>query len=805
MALRDKLTTTNEQILAGKKAVADALIQVGITAVEPNPNVPDKYETFQSYADKIKRLMISNSLILEYRIPEEGFENLTKYKRTIMLPMSGVPIDDTAIAIINSDTAYTPSNSILSSTLATNKNINELENSVTDIFGNIVHDGTIEYVETQEDRDARAYWDSLMEQTNEPSLLTLEDKYAFTVDWGDGSEPQEFISLEETPDVWYHEYTKPGTYTVSINGVYKIFSSYPAWSGNLIIDGEYFRDKDGEIILRQWQYATNFYLRKIIAWGNTQLENISQCCIKSRYLQSIPMLDTTNSFANVIAANSCWYGSVLSYIPYDSNTERGLFSNCEKLTSVIRLFEQCNFNEEIPPLLFQNCTELSNISYAFSLCRIIGNLPSTMFAGLPALINAERTFNEVKFNNASLPSDIFNNCKGLHSIKGLFYESTLIGELPSGLFKNCSNLSYLQLAFYNNTGINSIGKDLLLGIESDNVQLGYFISNTNIEEIPEGLFGKLKGTSVWAPSVCYEMPKLKTIPSTLFEEISGFLNCMGMFANCPEITSSCPDEPSNGDFDSYSGISKYFGIFANSTKMADYGTIYKELGGGGVRKFPQYNVGKICLNDTTFVEIEDFVYDPDNKPIGFCAYSDDTRNIVVGLNEYAGYFTTNAFRGDLLSEGCPFVNFSNKTYRNYPSTLYNYSDFSKTAEEYTREFFAWSGYTTHRDDYVAYKWLEEYKVDNEDIFWHGSLPKETFNAIMLRAWMKKACQKIISESFGDFDKSNCYQPGLNDLACSCIGYYSDGCWSCGFSGTYDTFGLLLNSNMMRPFCTIPQS
>ena len=59
MALRDKLTTTNEQILAGKKALADALIQVGITAVEPNPNVPDKYETFQSYADKIKRLMVA--------------------------------------------------------------------------------------------------------------------------------------------------------------------------------------------------------------------------------------------------------------------------------------------------------------------------------------------------------------------------------------------------------------------------------------------------------------------------------------------------------------------------------------------------------------------------------------------------------------------------------------------------------------------------------------------------------------------------------------------------------------------------
>ena len=102
MALRDKLTTTSEQLLAGKKAVADALIQVGITAVEPNPNVPDKYETFQSYADKIKRLMISNSLILEYNITGS-----TKLMHTVFLLVYNVPIDDVTIEIINSDSANT--------------------------------------------------------------------------------------------------------------------------------------------------------------------------------------------------------------------------------------------------------------------------------------------------------------------------------------------------------------------------------------------------------------------------------------------------------------------------------------------------------------------------------------------------------------------------------------------------------------------------------------------------------------------------------------------------------------------------
>ena len=129
MTLSNKLELISQQALAGKKAIADALISVGITAVEPNPNRPDSYEIFQSYADKIKRLMISNSLIFEFNANFE--ENATKYKRTLMLPMAirlssnnNPKIDELAIDIVNSDTGYTNSSNTKISQYAVNQSYN---------------------------------------------------------------------------------------------------------------------------------------------------------------------------------------------------------------------------------------------------------------------------------------------------------------------------------------------------------------------------------------------------------------------------------------------------------------------------------------------------------------------------------------------------------------------------------------------------------------------------------------------------------------------------------------------------------
>ena len=718
--------------------------------------------------------------------------------------MSGVPIDNTAIAIINSDTGYTPSNSILSSTLATNNNINELENTVTDTFGNIVHDGSIEYVETQEDRDARAYWASLMEQANEPSLLTLEDKYAFTVDWGDGSEPQEFISLEETPDVWYHEYTKPGTYTVAINGVFKRFYSYEGWSGNLIVDGEYVYDRDGVIVSQKENYATQSYMTKVIAWGNTQLESCTSCCCRSIKLKSIPMYDTTNSFNKVTSFESAWYDSSLPSIPYDSNTGNGLFSNMNELTDCYRIFQYCNFKEEIPSLLFSNCAKLSSLGYAFSECSISGELPETMFSLLPSLTNITNIFSDVEFEKAELKSTTFDNCKNLTNISLSFKGSSILGELPSGLFKNNNLIKDAYSAFDGFTKITSVGKDLLSGLISDDIQIQLFLAGTLIETIPDGFFLNLTGNNVWAPRFCSSCEKLKNIPSDLFDEISHFKMCCGMFGNCTTLTSSCPSYPSNGDFNSYETLQKYLGIFAKCKSMTDFNAIPKELGGEGTRLFPKYHVGMICLNDGSFIEIKDFVYDPGNKPIGFCVYSDDEINTIVAFNERSGNIGSGSSINSLFyKEGCPLPKYPNNSYMMRINEVFDF-EYPKTAEEYTREFFAWSGYTENKQNLPGYAFIEDYQTGENGWFWRLPNPKELIYAWGLQWWIDSACEKIIEESYGDYTVSNCYRPGRAMFSFDTI--WNNGVYKIETFGNWSSSGLLsANGGAVRPFCTIPQS
>lgn len=110
MTLQEKISLVEEQLLQGKTLIANALMTAGVTAVEPNPNKPNSYEVFQSYADKIKRLMISNSLILEFDLTKHG--RTTKYARTVALPITNIDgkLNTLAIQLVNSDSGNTTQN-----------------------------------------------------------------------------------------------------------------------------------------------------------------------------------------------------------------------------------------------------------------------------------------------------------------------------------------------------------------------------------------------------------------------------------------------------------------------------------------------------------------------------------------------------------------------------------------------------------------------------------------------------------------------------------------------------------------------
>ena len=225
--LKEKLEITEQQILDGKRALSYALQYAGVSAVVPNDDVPDEYETFQSYADKIRRLQLANSLIFEFTIPEG---NLTKYKRTVILPISGLNYDTLAQTIINSDTEYQGISTLeLEPEPVVDTHIikDNWNNDINDGNYQITMDELMEYLPEDEAMEMANAMEALgvpvAATSSDSEVMPLADtdaNYSYTVEWGDGTSA-EYTSTASTEAI-YHTYDQPGTYDVSINGNFRI-------------------------------------------------------------------------------------------------------------------------------------------------------------------------------------------------------------------------------------------------------------------------------------------------------------------------------------------------------------------------------------------------------------------------------------------------------------------------------------------------------------------------------------------------------------------------------------------------------
>ena len=801
MALYDKLDTTDEQILAGKRAIAEALLQVGITAVEPNPNNPDSYETFQSYADKVKRLMISNSLILEYSFPADTWDTLTLYKRTVMLPISASStyVNDLAVQLIESDTGYTPSSATLS-TFSTLDDDNA-PRTVTDPFGNTVWDGESDPEEPEWSRQYTDYLQTMESQASIPSTMAIKDLYSYTVDWGDGSPVQEFVSMEETPEAWWHTYENPGTYDVTVNGLFKRIYSAAGWSGELVRDGEFVTDRDGVRVQYDENYASQHALKKIIAWGNTQLDSLYLCCCNAVELESIPTYDTTESFSQVTSCSSAFYSnSKLAVIPYDSGAQRGMFSNMPLCQDFARTFQGIAYSGSIPPLLIENCPDVTNISYMFHAARVTGDIPAAMLSGLTSVTVARNVFSRTGISS-EIPASLFSSMPNVIRLEQFFYNSAISGIVPAGLFANQYRANILYSFAGECDKLEGVDKDALSGLTADdlNVQLMFNWCTGMTTPIAEGFFAHLTGRDVFAADMFHACSHIPSVPDTFFEETKDYMDCRGMFGHCINIEK----HPPLPTFDTYADIEKYLGLFVNCQAMEGYDTLPRELGGLGARLFPDYHVGMFYLDDGTFVEVGDLYYDPDNMPVGFCVLSDDSYDYVAAWNGRNGTMTDSAsgYHWPDDPEISPLIANINAV---YPQEYLRW-EFDKTAEEYTRAFFEWSGFTSNPDVHAGMKWLHDYTAGTREHFWHLPLPKIGCAAMTHYRWMTQACEELRSKSSGTFTASNCYAPVAqipNILRNSYGGSY--------LSNTQTTLtqysqSMLHNSTSLRPFLSVPKA
>ena len=655
----NELQGAKTNINASRAAIIEAIRYNGITSVEDD-------DTFEKCAELIKRLKSANSMVLEFTIPSTA---TTNYKRTIVLPLyfgtnyAPSSMDSIAQEIIAADNGvYSSSRSAILG--ASNDTSDNSDNHIiTDFYGNECTDGnyviTMDDIETYLSEEQQEELLSHIEENPENfaaarsgAILgadsdTSDANYEYTVDWGDGSEECTYTSdgdYSTNKAAMWHTYDKAGTYDVSINGNFRrVFSqSYTTALSSLVVDSEYVYDTDGVVVYSGENYAMRNHLVEVIAWGNTLLTNMQYAFCNCRNLASIPMYDTTNSFADVTNMSyTFYYCTSLTSLPYNSSTDKGLFSGCDKVTTFASCFSYCTgITGSIPVKLIDGCTAVTSVAAMFAYSKCSGDIPTGLLSGMSSLTNASEMFASCSLSG-NLSDDLFVDCPNVTNIYRLFYGVTgVTGTLSRNFIGGLSKLTDMRQAFRGCTGITGIDYDAFYNLTANSINCREaFKGCTKITEIPEGLLESMTGTGLMLERMFDGCTGITSLASSSLENLK-VANARGMFGGCTALASACPT--SNSDWETYDTIKKWYGVFAD-TNLSDIDSVCVELGGNGGRKFSQGSVGKIVLQDKTLVEVADYSYDSSNTPIGVI-YAD------VYLDESSSIATLSSGSGNVVED-----------------------------------------------------------------------------------------------------------------------------------------------------------
>lgn len=650
----ENLDKIKKEVLEGKRKIAYALKENGYTQVNPYDDNSSIYDTFAKYAELILRLRNKNSMILEFTIPETA---QTLYKKTVVLPMvfgsDGCPttslnaIAQEVIAInrltvesttpkasaprraraLKTTTANDVEEYIIKDVLGNDcidgeylidiTEINQLDASQRDEFINAAAElgYTVEDDEsnsTVAPRRAAARARAVVDPKNNDAV------YDYTVDWGDGSSATyvDGGSYETNKNAIWHTYENGGVYNVSINGNFRRLRTQGHWNGNFVQNGEFVRDVDGETLTDTFNYGMIKYLTNVIAWGNTLLIDCNSGLRYTQNLESVPMYDTTNSFADVSDFSYMFAYSGLKSIPYNANTKKGLFSNCTKATNMYYLFASCSrLSGALPEKLIDGCINVTNLGNIFGYCpKLTGSFPEGFLSGLKSVTNASEMFAGDTGLNGELPENLFSDCPNITTINRIFYNcSGLKGTIGKGFIAGLSRLTDVSQAFWNCTNITGIDKDAFSGLTADGINFREAFYGCGFTELPAGLFSQLTGKNHLMERMFSDCANLTKIGENDLMSLRPAA-ARGMFGSCTSLNCNLTEID---DWKSYRTIKKWYGAFAGAANLTIGGQACPfELNALGNRKFAEGNVGKIVLQDETLVEPKDFAYNTANKPTG---------------------------------------------------------------------------------------------------------------------------------------------------------------------------------------------
>ena len=827
----NELSGATNNLIAAKQEIAEALRFNDVT------NVSDT-ETFSRYAELIRRLKASNAMILEISIPESAAT--TAYKRTCVLPMyfgvdgnRGYSLNAIAKEIL----AQSPSTADLSPE-EPEDNEEYLDHIITDVYGNEVMDGnytvSMSDVETYLSPEEATEFLQAASNLGISVLATDEDgnfepstdaTYSYTVDWGDGTPEcifDETKTYEENKPAIWHTYAQAGVYDISINGTYKRIYTSGEGQANFVEDGQFVTDSDGMRLNNENNYGMRNFLIAVMAWGNTLLNNMSNGFRGCSKLASIPMYDTTNSFADVTDFSFVFRRCTsLTSLPYNQNTGRGLFSNCEKATTFTYAFEGCSkLTEPIPERLIDGCISVTNVSYMFASCNNMeGGVPTNMFSGLTSLRYASGVFMNNYKMNGSIPENMFADCPNVTQITQMFQNcSGITGTIGRDFIGGLTGLTSMRRAFYNCRNITGITADAFYNLKADGINCRDAFCKCGLTELPQGLLESLTGNNLMMERMFAECTGLTNVASSALSSLK-VANARGIFGGCTSLSSSCPDE--NPDWTTQKGLHRWFGAFA-LTNLSNISSVPFELGGDGNRRIPDWHVGAIVLDgdEYTLVDPANYTYDPDHVPVGI-VYADvnvdsekttallpnNSGNVVSWTDEsgerkiYATVFNdsylpwvsgqTNAVDIPSITQTTnlePGYNKytwdSERTAATLNPTRYCGEAYTKAINDYRVEqgmatYSEESGYVaTESDVYPSINFINTYSdngMRQQTCFWPDG--SDLWDQYVMKHLIQKAINKIIAGGNG-YTSSNCYSMRDNTAYWASAEGSSVYAWSC---------------------------
>lgn len=465
------------------------------------------------------------------------------------------------------------------------------------------------------------------EEDGQATTVGDEPVYAYTVDWGDGT-TAEYTAGGSYPlnkaAIW-HTYAKAGTYDVSITGNFRKIFTGGYWNGFYVVDGEYKKDKDGTILEDGSNYGMRNHLTSVIAWGNTKLTSCCSAFRGCKKLSSIPMYDTTNSFEDVTDFSYIFqYCPSLKSLPFNENTNRGLFSNCKKATTFSYAFCECiGLTNSIPYKLIDGCSEVTNVSHMFDGCvNLTGSIPFDMFSGLTKLTTAASVFGNCNKLNGTLSTKLFKDCPNVTDISRLFYNCTgLEGTLTPDMIGNLSGLKNARQAFCHCKKLTGIESGAFKNIKGDGINFRETFCDCGFTAIPDNCISDLTGKNLMMERMFADCVNMTYLAENELANLK-VANARGMFDGCTSLACTLTKNP---DWESETGIKRWYSAFVgcvganyahhnglkpgHTTSIQMHyelnGLLENKVGGGG-RIDKDSKVGMIALSDGSFIE-------PDNS------------------------------------------------------------------------------------------------------------------------------------------------------------------------------------------------